>query len=72
MWINRLDIRSTISQTVQNFVELWPLKAELLLRQSSSSGVHLGWSVIKVCMGGLLGKKMLGTDQGNLEYRHIF
>ena len=54
--MNRLDIRITISQTVQNFVELRPLKAELLLRQSSSSGVHLGWSVRKVCVCDLLGK----------------
>ena len=54
--MNRLDIRITISQTVQNFVELRPLKVELLLRQSSSSGVHLDWSVRKVYMCGLLGK----------------
>ena len=54
--MNRLDIRITISQTVQNFVELRPLKVELLLRQSSSSGVHLGWSVRKVCVCDLLGK----------------
>ena len=54
--MNRLDIRITISQTVQNFVELRPLKAELLLRQSSSSGVHLGWSARKVCVCDLLGK----------------
>ena len=52
--MNRLDIRITISQTVQNFVELRPLKAELLL--SSSSRFHLGWSVRKVCMCDLLGK----------------
>ena len=48
--MNRLGIRITISQTVQNFVELRPQKAELLLRQSSSSVVHLGWSVRKVCV----------------------
>ena len=60
--MNRLAIRITIIQTVQNFVEFRPLKAELLLRQSSSSGVHLGWSVRKVCMCGLLGKN--GWDRG--------
>ena len=54
--MNRLDIRITISQTVQNFVELRPLKVELLLRQSSSSGVHLDWSVRKVYVCDLLGK----------------
>ena len=42
--MNRLDIRITTIQTVQNFAEFRPLKAELLLRQSSSSAVHLGWS----------------------------
>ena len=51
----RLDIQITISQTVQNFVELRPLKAELLLRQSSSSGVYLGWSVRKVYVCDFLG-----------------
>ena len=54
--MNRLDIRITIIQTVQNFVEFRPLKAELLLKQRSSSGVHLGWSVRKVCVCDLLGK----------------
>ena len=54
--MNRPGIRITISQTVQNFVELRSLKAESLLRQSSSSGVHLGWSVRKVCVYDLLGK----------------
>ena len=54
--MNRLGIRITISETVQNFVELRPLKVELLLRQSSSSGVHLGWSVRKVYACDLLGK----------------
>ena len=53
MWMNRIDIRITIIQTVQNFVEFRPLKAQLLLRQSSSSGVHLGSSVKKVCVCGL-------------------
>ena len=52
----RLDIRITISQTVQNFVALQLLKAEFLLRQSSSSGVHLGWSVRKVYVCDLFGK----------------
>ena len=56
MWMNRVDIRITIIQTVQNFVEFRPLTAELLLRQSSCSGVHLVWSVRKVCVWGLLGK----------------
>ena len=54
--MNRVDIRITIIQTVQNFVEFRPLKAELLLRQSSSSGADLDWSVRKVCVRGLLGK----------------
>ena len=54
--MNRLDIRITISQTVQNFVELRPLKVELLLRQSSSSEVHLRWSVKKVYVCDFLGK----------------
>ena len=54
--MNRLDIRITISQTVQNFVELRPLKVELLLRQSSYSRVHLGWSVRNVYECDLLGK----------------
>ena len=51
--MNRIDIRITIIQTVQNFVEFRPLKAQLLLRQSSSSGVHLRSSVRKVCVCGL-------------------
>ena len=54
--MNRIDIRITIIQTVQNFVEFRPLKAQLLLRQSSSSGVHLGSSVRKVWVCDLLGK----------------
>ena len=54
--MNRVDIRITIIQTVQNFVEFRPLKAELLLRQSSCSGFHLAWSVRKVSVCGLLGK----------------
>ena len=33
-----------------------PLKAKLLLRESSSSGAHLDCSVKKVCVCGLLGK----------------
>ena len=37
-------------------MEFRHLKAELLLRQSSSSGAHLDWSVRKVCVCGLLGK----------------
>ena len=48
MRMNRLDICITIIQIIQNFVEFRPLKAELLLRQSSSFGPHLGWSVRKV------------------------
>ena len=52
--MNRLEIRITISQTIQNFVQLRPLRVELLLRQSS--GVHLGWSVRKVYVCDLLGK----------------
>ena len=32
------------------------MKAELLLRQSSSSGAYLHWSVRKICVCGLLGK----------------
>ena len=41
IWMNRLDISITIIQIIQNFAELRPLKAELLLRQSSSSEVYL-------------------------------
>ena len=37
-------------------VEYRPLKAELLLRQGSSSGAHLDGSVRKVCVCGLYGK----------------
>ena len=66
MWMNRLDIWITIIQKIENFVEFRPLKAELLLRQSSSSGVHLDWGVKKVCVCGLLEKKD-GTEWGNLE-----
>ena len=54
--VNRLGIWITLIQITQNFVEFRPLKAELLLRQSSSSGAHLDWSVREVCMCGLLGK----------------
>ena len=39
--MNRPDISITIIQIIQNFAELRPLKAELLLRQSSSSEVYL-------------------------------
>ena len=46
----------TVSQTVQNFVALRPLKVELLLRQSSSPGIHLDWNVRKVYVRDLLGK----------------
>ena len=53
MWMIRLDIWITI---IQSFAEFWPLKAELLLRQNSSSRAHLDWSVRKVCVCGLLGK----------------
>ena len=65
--MNRVDIRITIIQTVQNFVEFRPLKAELLLRQSSSSGVHLGWSMRKVSLCGLLGGKWLAQSRGALK-----
>ena len=68
--MNRLDIRITISQTVQNFVELRSLKVELLLRQSSSSGFHLGGSVRKVYVCDLLGKN--GWHRaGSLKYKQI-
>ena len=70
MWMNRLDIWITIIQLIQ-LVEFRPLKAELSLRQSSSSGAHLGWSVRKVCVCGLLVKKMVHTEQGILEYKQI-
>ena len=55
-WMNRLDIWITIIQKIHNFVEFRPLKAELILRQSFSSGTHLDWSVRQVCECGLLGK----------------
>ena len=61
--MNRLDILIRTSQIVQNFVELRPLKAELLLTESSSSEVHLGWSVRKVCACDLLGKNGLNTGE---------
>ena len=64
--MNRVDIRITIIQTVQNFVEFRPLKAELLLRQSSFSGAHLDWNIRKVSVCGLLGKKW-SAEQGSLE-----
>ena len=56
MWMNGLDIWITIIQKIQNFVEFRPLKIEFLLRQSTSSGAHVDWSVRKVCVCGLLGK----------------
>ena len=31
MWMNTLDIWITISEIIHNFVEFWPMKAELLL-----------------------------------------
>ena len=65
--MNRLDIRITIIQTVQNSVEFRPLKAELLLKQSSSSEAHLDWSVRKVCVCGLLGKNGLAQSRGVLN-----
>ena len=55
-WINRPNIWIIIIQKIQNIVEFPPLKAELLLRQSSSPGAHLDWSVSKVCVCRLLGK----------------
>ena len=55
-WMKRLDIWITIIQKIQNFVQFWHMKAELLLRQSSSSGAYLHWSVRKICVCGLLGK----------------
>ena len=66
MWMNRLDIWITIIQIIQNFVEFRPLKVELLLRESSFSVTHLGWSVRKVCVSGLLGKKQLAQSRGAL------
>ena len=39
MWMNISDISVTVIQIIQSFAELRPLKAELLLRQSSSSEV---------------------------------
>ena len=57
--MNRLDISITIIQKIQNLVEFGPLKAELLLTQSSSSGAFLDLSVGNVCVRGLLGKKWL-------------
>ena len=68
--MNRLDIWTTIIQIIQNFAEFRPLKAELLLRQNSSSEAHLDWSVRNVYVCGLLGKN--STEQGNLEYEQIF
>ena len=52
--MNRLDI--WINNSNNSELEYWPLTAEFLLRQSSSSGAHLDWSVRKVCVCGLLGK----------------
>ena len=65
--MKRLDIRITIIQKIQNFVEFRPLKAELLLRQSSSSGAHLHQSVRKVFVCGLLGKTQLAQSRGVLN-----
>ena len=57
-------------QVIQNFVEFRPLKAELLLRQSSSYRVHLNWSVRKfVCV--VYYEKIVGIEQGSLEYKQI-
>ena len=39
-----------------NFAEFLHLKTQLLLRQSSSSGTHLDWSVRKICVCDVLGK----------------
>ena len=50
--MNRLDISINNSNN-SNLVEYRPLKTELLLKQSSSSGVHLDWNVRKVCVCGL-------------------
>ena len=52
--MNRLDI---LIKIIQNFAEFRPLKAELLLRQSSSTLAHLDWSVRKVCLCRLLGNR---------------
>ena len=68
--MNRLDIRITIIQIIQNYAEFRPLKAELLLRRNSFSEAHLDWSVRKVCVCGLLGKN--SAEQGNLEYKQVF
>ena len=64
--MNRLDIRITTIQTVQNFAEFQSLKAELLLRQSSSSVVYLGWSEGQesLCVW-FIRKNMVGTEQGS-------
>ena len=69
-WMSGLDIWITIIHKIRNFIEFWPLKAELLLKQSSSSGAHLDWSVRKVCVCSLLGK-MVGTEQGSFGYKQI-
>ena len=53
-------------QIIQNLVEYRPLKAELLLRQRSSSGAHLDWMVSVVYK-----EKMVGTEQGSLEYKQV-
>ena len=68
--MNRLDIPIAIIQTVQNFVKFPPLKSELLLKQSYSSGAHSVCSVRKVCVCGLLGKKWL-AELGSLENKQI-
>ena len=41
---------------IQNLAKYRPLKAEVLLRQSSSSGARLDYNVRKVCVCGLKGK----------------
>ena len=43
--MNTLYILLTVVQIIQNFAEFRPLKIELLLRESSFSATHLGWSV---------------------------
>ena len=47
-------------------VEYRPLKAELLLKQSSSSGAHLDWNVRKVCVW-FISKKWLAQSRGALN-----
>ena len=54
--MNRLEIWITIIKKIQNFVGFRPLKAELSLKQSSSSGANVYWSFRNVCLCSLLGK----------------